>query len=90
MLDHPAVEETPEIGDGYPQVWGTRTPVRCLVEVFRATRDVGQTAAMFPHLSREQVQLALDYYMAYPARVDEDIERNARAFAERQVCRWPA
>ncbi len=89
MPNHPPIEETPEIGDGYPQVWGTRTPVRCLVEVFRATADLERTAAMFPHLSREQVRAALDYYAAHPARVDEDIERNARALAELQGCRWP-
>lgn len=56
MLDNPAVEETPEIGDGYPQVWGTRTPVRCLVEVFRASRDVGQTAAISDPLPVEPLR----------------------------------
>jgi hypothetical protein len=37
---------------------------------------------MFPHLRRDQVQGALDYYAAYPQRVDEDISRNARAATE--------
>ena len=90
MTDHPAVEETPEIGDGYPQVWGTRTPVRCLVEVFQTTGTLERTVAMFPHLSREQVQAALDYYTTHPARVDEDIERNARALTELRSVSWPA
>jgi len=34
---------------------------------------------VFPQLSREQVQAALDYYGDHRARVDEDIERNERA-----------
>lgn len=84
MPDHPVAEETPGIGGGYPQVWGTRTPVRCLVEAFRLTEDFNRTAALFPHLAREEVRAALDYYILHPQRVDEDIERNARALAELQ------
>jgi uncharacterized protein (DUF433 family) len=63
-------------------VRGTRTPVRCIVEMYQQTQDFERTAAMFSHLSRDQVQGALDYYAAYPQRVDEDIERNARAALE--------
>jgi hypothetical protein len=39
---------------------------------------------MYPHLTAEQVQGALDYYAAEPARVDEDIPRHAHALAELQ------
>jgi uncharacterized protein (DUF433 family) len=81
-IDHPFVSETPGVGGGYPQVRGTRTPVRCLVEVYRSTGSLERTAAMFPHLSQDQVRGGLDYYAEHPDRVDEDIERNARALAE--------
>jgi uncharacterized protein (DUF433 family) len=81
-VDHPYVSETPGVGGGYPQVRSTRTPVRCLVEVYRSTESIERTAAMFPHLSQEQVRGALDYYAEHPERVDEDIERNARALTE--------
>ncbi len=44
----------------------------------------------YPYLSREQIQGALDYYAKYPIRVDEDIERNKRAYAEAHGLPWPA
>ena len=36
------------------------------------------------HLTREQARGALDYYLAHPARVDEDIAWNARVLAALQ------
>jgi len=90
MHDHPYVSETPGVCGGYPVVRGTRTPVWLLVQAYRETRDVDKTAAAFRHLTREQVQGALDYYAQYPARVDEDEARNARALAEVQRRQWPA
>ena len=35
-----------------------------------------------PHLTREQVRGALDYYLLHPERVEEDLATNARALAE--------
>ncbi len=90
MQAHPFVEETPGIGGGYPQVRGTRTPVRIIVELWRATGDFERTAAMLPHLTQDQIRGALDYYAAYPDRVDEDIELNARARADAQARAWRA
>jgi uncharacterized protein (DUF433 family) len=87
--NHPFVEESPEIGGGYPQVRGTRTPVRVIVQFMRQADDLGQVAEALPHLSREQIRGALDYYAAHPERTDEDIERNARTLAELQGRRWP-
>lgn len=91
MIDHPYVSETPGVCGGYPVVRGTRIPVRILVEVHRESPDgVWEIQTMYPHLTREQIQGALDYYVACPARVDEDIERHARAWAEHQGQAWPA
>ena len=84
------IRETPGIGGGYPRIGGTRVAVRHVVEVFRLTGgDFERTWQMYPQLTREQVRLALDYYQAHPARVDEDIERNARTMAELEGRRWP-
>jgi uncharacterized protein (DUF433 family) len=81
---HPFVEETPGVGGGYPQVRGTRIPVRTIVAYHRAYGDVDRIQRMFPYLTREQIQGALDYYAKSPGRVDEDFERNARALAQLQ------
>ncbi len=88
MADHPFVEETPGVGGGYPQVRGTRTPVRVIVNLFRQTGDLARTAALLPHLTDEEIRGALDYYAACPDRVDQDIDRNARAWRERQNHAW--
>lgn len=85
MKEHPYVEETPGVNGGYPVVRGTRTAVRIIVNLLRMTGgDVDRTSAMLPHLTREQILGALAYYVAYPGRVDEDIERNRRALVELQ------
>jgi uncharacterized protein (DUF433 family) len=87
--DHSFVEESPGIGGGYPQVRGTRTPVRVVVQFMRQADNLEQVAEALPHLSREQIRGALDYHAAHRERVDEDIERNARTMAELQGRRWP-
>jgi uncharacterized protein (DUF433 family) len=85
MPAHPPIEETPGIGGGYPQVWGTRTPVRVLVEFVRQGADEAQLQRLLPHLTLEAIRGALDYYKRCPARVDEDIRRNAEALAALQA-----
>jgi uncharacterized protein (DUF433 family) len=89
MGGHLFVEETPGVGGGYPQVRGTRIPVRTIVAYYRAYDDIDRIQRMFPYLTREQIQGALDYYAESPERVDEDFESNARALAELQSRRWP-
>jgi uncharacterized protein (DUF433 family) len=84
MSDTPYVTETPGVCGGYPVVRGTRIPVRILVSVYRATCDLAEILARYPHLTVEQVQGALDYYAAHPARVDEDFARHASVLAEMQ------
>src|SRR5438105_1721718 len=66
------VQETAGIGGGFPQVRNSRTPVRCIVLTHRATNNFDQTAERYSYLPREDVRGALDYYAAYPDRVDED------------------
>ncbi len=80
----PVIKETPGVCGGYPCIDDTRIPVRLIVEFFRDTHNLEHVVAMFPQLTREQVEAALAYYHEHPARVDEDIARNARAWAELQ------
>ena len=84
MHDHPFVSETPGVCGGYPVVRGTRTPVWIIVEHYREAGAIEPILRALRHLSREQVQGALDYYAKCPERVDEDIARNERALAELQ------
>jgi uncharacterized protein (DUF433 family) len=80
--DDPFVAEYPGVCGGYPVLRMTRIPVRIIVRLHRSLGDIRKIAELYPQLSLEQIQGALDYYAAHPARVDEDAETNARAFAE--------
>jgi uncharacterized protein (DUF433 family) len=74
------IVETPGVCGGYPRVWNTRISVALIVEAYReAAQRLDETSRAFPQLTPEQVCAALEYYAAHPERVDEDIERNARA-----------
>jgi uncharacterized protein (DUF433 family) len=84
------IRETPGVCGGYPRVGMTRVPVRVVVSTYRATgNDLDRTHDALNMLSREQIEAALSYYARTPERVDEDIERNARALAELKGERWP-
>jgi uncharacterized protein (DUF433 family) len=76
------IRETPGVCGGYPCIGNTRIPVRVVVEALRARGSAEAAAEYFPQLSRAQVDAALAYYDDHPARVDEDIASNNRAFAE--------
>jgi uncharacterized protein (DUF433 family) len=52
------------------------------VEAYRATGNVDRVAERYDQLTRQQIEAALDYYREHPARIDEDIARNARAWAD--------
>jgi uncharacterized protein (DUF433 family) len=80
--DDTVIRETPGVCGGYPCVGNTRVPVRLMVENYRQTSSFEATAALHDMLTPEQVQAALDYYAAHPARVDADIETDARAWKE--------
>ena len=80
--EHPHVAEYPGVCGGYPVIRNTRIPVWIVVELHRKHYTVDQLADLYPHIGKERIQGALDYYDKYPARVDEDIERNERAWAE--------
>lgn len=76
------IRETPGVCGGFPCIGNSRIPVRAIVEAFRAYGSAEAVEDYFPQLSRVQVDAALDYYRDNPARVDEDIASNNRAFAK--------
>lgn len=77
------INETPGVSGGYPCIGNTRISVRLLVEAFRRTQDECKVVNAFSQLTPDQVRAGLAYYAQNPARVDEDIERNAHAWAMR-------
>jgi len=66
-----------------------RFPVRIAVLAHGTLDSVEQVVEAYPQLSLEQVRAALEYYRTRPERVDEDIERNARALKEITGRPWP-
>ncbi|HEY7909192.1 MAG TPA: DUF433 domain-containing protein [Thermomicrobiales bacterium] len=77
-----SIRETPGISGGYPCIGNTRIAVRLIVEAYRATGNIDRVAERYDQLTRQQIEAALVYYGEHPARVDEDIARNARAWAD--------
>ena len=65
-----------------PVIRHTRIAVSLLVEFQRKGVSVEQLAEWYPHLASEAIRGALSYYAQHPERVDEDIERQERAWAE--------
>lgn len=80
--DEPYIGEYPGVCGGYPVIERMRFPVRIVVETYRELGDIDKIAELYTQLTRAQIQCALDYYAAHPSRVDEDIERNERTWAE--------
>lgn len=81
-LEAPYIGEYPGVCGGYPVIEQMRFPVRIVVEALRRYGDVEKIVELYPQLSTAQIRCALDYYAAHPSRVDEDIERHERAYAE--------
>lgn len=75
------IRETPGVSGGYPCVGHTRIAVRLIVEAYRDIGSIDRVAEQYEQLTREQIDAALIYYLELPDRVDEDIERNAHAWA---------
>lgn len=87
--EHPHVEEVPGRCGGYPVVRNTRIPVRVVVSIHRQGRTLADTVGYFSTLAPEQVEGALDYFVRFPERVNEDFQRNKRAWSEHTGRPWP-
>ena len=84
------IAEYPGVCGGYPVIEKMRFPVRIIVEAYRELGDIDKIAKLYSQLSEAQIQCALDYYADHPARVEQDIERNERTYAEAHGLPWPA
>jgi uncharacterized protein (DUF433 family) len=69
---------SPEVQGGAPVIRGTRTPVRSIATLFFKTypNDLAAVQAALPHLTIEQIQIAIRYYEAHRAEIDADLERH--------------
>ena len=61
---------------GEPIIKGTRTPVRAIVEIWRAGTPPELIPHGLPHLSLAQVFAALSYYSDHQDEITTYIERN--------------
>jgi uncharacterized protein (DUF433 family) len=82
MIGADVVRETAGVCGGYPCVGRSRIPVRSLVLAYRKLQDFALLLEAFPTLTPEEIRGALDWYIIYPARVNEDIARNERALQD--------
>jgi uncharacterized protein (DUF433 family) len=63
---------------GVPVIAGTNTKVVEVVGHWRASDETAaELAADLPHLTVEQIAVALEYYRTHQEEIDEDIERRA-------------
>lgn len=88
--EHPHVHEVAGVCGGYPVIRNTRIPVWMIVEFYRELGEIDRIAEMYPHVGKDRIQGALDFYAAHPDRVDEDRDRNERAYAELSMRNAPA
>jgi uncharacterized protein (DUF433 family) len=76
------IERVPGVQGGEPVIVGTRTPVRTIAVLFHVTYpgDIIRVAEALPHLQREQIEAALDYYDNNRDEIDGYIAEHHRAF----------
>ncbi len=65
-----------EILDGEPVVAGTRVAVRAVILMHRLYKNVAGVQRALPHLSRADIEEALDYYKRNRAEIDGYISQN--------------
>ena len=75
------IDRKPGVQGGFPVIKGTRTPVRSIVALAGdpSTPDYEAVQVALSHLSLEQVQAAIAYYIDNPDLVDEDMARQKAA-----------
>lgn len=66
-----AIVKTPDVLHGKPRIEGTRIGVFMIGESVRqGSQTIDDLLTAHPDLTREQVELALDYYDEYPELMD--------------------
>jgi uncharacterized protein (DUF433 family) len=74
--EHLYVATDQQILSGEPIIRGTRTPVRAIVELWRAGTSPEEIPKHLPHLTLAQVFDALSYYSDHQDEINAHIERN--------------
>jgi uncharacterized protein (DUF433 family) len=78
-----AITRTPGVQGGEPCVAGTRTPVRSIaILYYEIYQDRFEVQRALPHLTLEQIDTALTYYLDHKAEIDALIEGHERALRE--------
>lgn len=67
---------------GYPVLKRTNLAVRVVVEMSRQVGDFQSLCQALTQCTPAELQAALDFYGEHPAVIDQDIERNRRAWQQ--------
>ncbi len=74
------IAHVPGVQGGAAVVRGTRTPVRTIIARLREyDGDLSAVQSALPHLSEQEIRAAQAYYERYPAEIEADERRHARA-----------
>ncbi len=65
---------------GYPILKRIRVSVRVIVEMSRQVASFDELCKALPQCTPEELRAALDYFQDHTALIEEDIERNRRAW----------
>ena len=65
---------------GYPVLKRMNLSVRVVIEMSRQVADFQGLCQALPQCTPQELQAALDYYGEHPAVIDQDIQRNRRAW----------
>ena len=89
LEDH--IHRDPQVHAGYPVVAGTRTSVATIVVLYRDVYhdNLREVHKALPHLTVKQIKAALAYCQDNPEVVEEDIQRDDKAWAELVRKGWP-
>ena len=69
----PRIVRDSRILGGAPIIRDTRVPVRAIAFLWRATGDRARIIQSFPALSTEDIDEAIQYYLAHRVEIDADL-----------------
>lgn len=72
----PTIVSDESLLKGEPVIFGTKTPVRAIVELWRSGTAPEEIPEHLPHLSLSQVFDALSYYASHQSEINRYIEVN--------------
>jgi uncharacterized protein (DUF433 family) len=82
------IERREGFSGGYPCLKRFRMSVRIIVEWSRQTPDFAALCEALPACTPEEIRAALAYYEDHKELIEEDIERNQKAWEEVVAGKW--